>query len=229
MGVAKILFLGGFLGGIFLFFLAWVSFTLLHLGDNITGGLLTNINSLFSLLGDLGGGIGSALGVLLPMLIGDLILMIFPLDWALTYRPDDIGLMFGIILPWAVAGVLVALIFAKNTKQGFFSGISLAIFPIILGIVAIIGLTVLGNNFGFDIMGIVDGVVVGLVDRTMIFAIVTATLEGGAIGGVFGALIGALKYKPGYIEPSKTKKTKSKDIYPSEEPRKQEDLFVDFQ
>jgi len=231
MGVPKILFLGGLLGGIFLLLMGWVAFTVFHLADAVTGGLLTNVSALTSLLG----AAMPALGVIVPMILGGLILVIFPLDWALTYRPDDIGLMFALIIPWAVAGVLVALIFAHNAKQGFLCGIALMVYPIILGIIAIAGLNALSNSIGggLDIGALVNGVIEGLVDRSLIVAIITATLEGGALAGVFGALIGSVKYDPGNIGTGKKVKSKSKDTRapgaPSTEGKKEEDLFVNFE
>ncbi len=235
MGTGKILFLGGLLGGIFLLLMGWVAFASpLDLGGAVTGGLLTNMNALFSLLGAIPG-FGAALSFILPMLIGGVMLAIFPMDWALSYRPDDLGLMFGLLIPWAVAGVLVALIFAHNAKQGFLCGMSLAVYPIILGIIAYAGLNALGGALGgggIDIGGILNGVVEGLVDRSMLLAILSATLEGGALGGVFGALIGSLKYEPGQVKKGKKSKAKSKAKgkgEPREEGKKEEDFFVDFE
>ncbi len=232
MGAPKILFLGGLLGGVFLLLMGWVAFSVLHLGDNITGGLLTNMSSLFSLLGQAPGFL-SMLANILPMFVGWLMLLIFPLDWALSYRPDDIGLLFGILIPWAVAGVLTALIFAKNAKQGFLCGIALAIYPIILAIIAFVGLNAIGGALGggIDIGAILNGVVEGLVDRNLIFAVLSSTLEGGALAGVFGALIGSLKYKPGQIQKGKkSKKATSKGKGEvREDGKKGEDFFVDFE
>ncbi len=231
MGAPKILFLGGLLGGVFLLLMGWVAFQVLHLGDAITGGLLTNISSLFSLLGTILPGFGTVLGTILPMFMGWGILILFPLDWALAYRPDDIGLLFGILIPWAVAGVLTALIFAKNAKQGFLCGIALAIYPIIISIILTVALGALGGALGgIDIGGILNGIVEGLVDRNLIVAILSATLEGGALAGVFGALIGSLKFDPGKVQKGKKSKTKSKGKEEVREGgKKGDDFFVDFE
>jgi hypothetical protein len=198
--------------------------------------LLTNINALTAELATMvPGGFGAAIAILLPMLIGGVCLVIFPLDWALIYRPDNISLILGLMLPWAVAGLLVALIFAHNAKEGFICGLSIAVYPIILGIVATVGLGFLGNAISIDIGTILNGLVEGLVDRGLILAILSATLEGGALAGVFGALIGSLKYKPGQVEKAKkSKKSKAKSKEKGkEEPRvegkKEEDFFVDFE
>lgn len=232
MGAPKIIFLGGLLGGVFLLLMGWVSFQVLNLGDLMTGGLLTNISSLFSMLGDVLPGIGSIFALILPMFIGWGMLILFPLDWALTYRPDDIGLLFGILIPWAIAGVLTSLIFAKNAKQGFLCGIAIALYPIILMIVGsiLLGFLSQGLLMGINIGGILDGIVVGLVDRSLPLAILSATLEGGALAGVFGALIGSLKYDPAKMSKGKKSKAKTKGKGEAREAgKKEDDFFVDFE
>jgi hypothetical protein len=173
--------------------------------------LLTNLGAITSLpqLGNF--------GAILGLLLGLIFLMVFPLDWVLTYRPSDYTMVIWIIIPWAVAGVLNALVFAKNAKQGFVSGLAIMIIPVILGV---LGNFLLGAALGGT--AVLDTIFTGLVDRGFLAAIFTATLEGGALAGVFGSLIGALKYKPEGVSSSKAKKGKS------ESGEKKADVFVDF-
>jgi len=218
MGYPKIIFLGGLLGVIFLALMGWVAFsTPLDLGGSIFGGLVTNMGSLTSL-------IPGGFGAIVSALLGTLMLVVFPIHWALQYRPGDVMLILGIMIPWIVAGTLNSLIFAHDAKQGFVSGLAIMVYPVILGLILILGLSgVLSNMIGFDVGSIINGVFMGLVDLPAIAAILLATFEGGCLAGVFGALIGALKYSPGSAGKAKgTQKGETKGK------GKEEGLALDF-
>ncbi|HMF34184.1 MAG TPA: hypothetical protein VKK79_22355 [Candidatus Lokiarchaeia archaeon] len=225
MGMKLIVFVGDILGLVFLTLMGYVAVmwctwfpaatggTCEDLGSAVTGGLLTNLGAITTL--PVLGNFGPLIGVLL----GTVFLILFPLDWALTYRPGDVIFFLWILIPWAVAGILNALVFAKNAKQGFAAGLVIMIIPVILGVILSF---VLANLLGG--VNILDLIFTGLVNRGFIAAIFTATLEGGALAGVFGSLIGALKYKPdGSGGASKKKKGNKR-----EGAEKKEDVFVDF-
>ncbi|MHA1731609.1 MAG: hypothetical protein ACTSU5_06680 [Promethearchaeota archaeon] len=160
----------------------------------VTGGLITNLGDLLTALpGPL-----AAAGALASMMINFLLILLFPLDWVLLYRPGEVAFAFAVIMPWILMAVVTALLFAKHPKEGF-------IMPLMVGIYATIivagGLTVLFNALGGGVLGgMFDAVFEGLTDRTFALAVASACLEGGAIGGVFGALIGALRYDPDEYE-----------------------------
>ncbi len=120
------------------------------------------------------------------------------------------------VIPWILAISISSLLFAKNTRQGIFIGIYLAIGYIILGSAAYLGSTyILQSATGTSIgTGVIDGIFRGLTDLHPLLAIVLASIEGCLIGGVFGALIGSLKYKPG--EEEYTPKMRKKKDKPEE-------------
>lgn len=229
MGMKKIIFLGDILGLVLLSLFGYVAFQYLDLGATATGGLITNLQSLTNLIGGLMN--SGALGVVVGIFLGLAILLVFPLDWVLYYHPGDIFFLISILIPWALAGVLNALIFARDAKQGFASGMTIMIIPVILGTIIYFALPAVLNSIGgsslsgVDIPGYIDSIFIGLVNRNLLLAVISASLEGSLIAGVFGALIGALKLRP--EEGCMAQKNVSDRLRETEQP-KQEGISIDL-
>lgn len=166
----------------------------------VSGGLIVGVNDfLMILLGE-----NAGISFLVNALLNILLILLFPLDWVLLYRPGNVLFAVSIIMPWVLCGTITALLFAKHAKEGFLLPLLAALYWLILfGVGAF-----LLNTFSG---GIVDAAFMGLTDRGAVAAVVTACLEGGAIGGIFGALVGALKYDPDtYGEGGSSKKKKKR-------------------
>jgi hypothetical protein len=203
--------------------MAWVAVTFFGLDAAISGGLIYGLggalDTIFTMLmASQGGGGAAALGAILPIISGGIIgiasLSIFPIHWVLTYRPDEPMFALAMMIPWILCGFLTALIFAKSTKEGFWMIFAIGITMAVMGVGMYILITVvlpqaLGPAAG-ALVGVIDGIFLGLTDLTPIPAILSATLEGAFIGGVFGALAGAIKYKPGEEEYDPKSKKKQK-------------------
>ncbi|GAB4318930.1 MAG: hypothetical protein Kow0069_22210 [Promethearchaeota archaeon] len=161
----------------------------------VTGGLLVNVDEFLTSLGSALPGPLAALGPLLTGLIGFILVMMFPLDWVLTYRPGNVGFAFAVIMPWILTATVTALIFAKHAKEGFIIPFLTAIYAIVLVTGSAMALTNLAGGGG-ALGGILDTLFSGLTDRSFTLSVATACLEGGGIGALFGALMGAIKYNP---------------------------------
>lgn len=200
----------------------------------VTGGLLYGtgeaLTTLISYALSSGGAGGSGLEIIIPIIangiLGMLAISIFPIHWLLQYRPDQPMFALGMMIPWILCGFVTAILFAKNTKEGFWMIFAIGIGMTVVGvgfymlIVSVVGANVPGAG---AIVGVIDGLFNGLTDLDPIPAIAFACLEGAFIGGVFGAFAGALKYKPGEQEegtvksakPGKAKKQKQDKDYPA--------------
>lgn len=186
----------------------------------ISGGLFVGLGDAIIMAFELaassaGGQAGQVLGILGPVISGGMLglmsILIFPIHWLLTYRPDNVLYALAIMLPWILTGSLSALIFAKSSKEGFFLPLITGILAAGVGVGLFAGIGALSSQPGIGIAaGIIDGIFNGLTDLGPIPATLTATLEGAFIGSVFGAFIGALKYKPSKEEyqPKRGKKEK---------------------
>ena len=213
MGLKRVI-LSGCVGMLCLIPMAWISFMFLDLGSAITGGVLVNMGGALAELANLPflGPFGPLIPLLGGALFGILLLMLFPLDWVLIYRPDEPMMMLAIVLPWILCCTITAAIFAHSPKGGLTTSVAIGLgymiptvviyllLPVILN--AIIGGLIPGG-FPIDlsfITGLIDSVFEGLTDRPFVLAVITSILEGCLIGAVFGAFIGSLKYKPGEVK-----------------------------
>ena len=213
MGFGRVLWTG-LVGMVFLALTSWISFQFLDLTSSVTGGLIENLNVALGAIGTLIPGIfGQIISILGGVLLGLVLILIFPIHWCLTYRPDDIMLLISVTLPWILACSMITAINAKSPGKGIRTSLAIGIGYLIL---ALVGYFLLGM---IPIVGgIVDGLVLGLTDLPYVLAVSTAIIEGCLVGAVFGGFIGALKYKPtGEGSKQKSKKTKSK-VEEDEEP-----------
>jgi len=213
LGFGRVLWTG-LVGMVFLALTSWISFQFLDLTSSVTGGLIENLNVALGAIGTLIPGIfGQIISILGGVLLGLVLILIFPIHWCLTYRPDDIMLLISVTLPWILACSMITAINAKSPGKGIRTSLAIGIGYLIL---ALVGYFLLGM---IPIVGgIVDGLVLGLTDLPYVLAVSTAIIEGCLVGAVFGGFIGALKYKPtGEGSKQKSKKTKSK-VEEDEEP-----------
>jgi hypothetical protein len=184
--------------------MAWLSF-MIGLTSAVTGGLITNLESAFGSLGTL----GVVLQVIGGAFLGIIMIILFPIHWALIYRPDDIFLIFAIILPWILCCSITAGIFAHSPRGGLNTSLAIGIGYLIPSLLMYLIIPLLINAFapGFGGVGtaVLDGLSTGLTDLPYLLTVFLSILEGCLVGAVFGAFIGSLKYKP----ESEAKKVKS--------------------
>ncbi|GAG80772.1 unnamed protein product, partial [marine sediment metagenome] len=175
MGLWRVIWTG-IVGMFFLALTSWISFQFLDLTSSVTGGLIENLNvALASLSTLLPGPIETIIGALAGLFLGLILVLIFPIHWCLTYRPDDVILLISIILPWILACSMICAINRKCKSPGKAIRTSLAIgigylilalgAYFLLGMIPIVG-------------GIVDGLVLGLTDLPYVLAVSTAIIEG---------------------------------------------------
>jgi hypothetical protein len=190
--------------------MAWISFSFLDLTGSITGGLITNLNVALGSLGSiLPGPLGAILGVVGGAFIGLALIFLFPIHWAIFYRPDDVMLLISIILPWILCCSITSLIFAHSPRGGIHTSLAIGIGYMMVTIVIYLLLRfipVIGPLIG----GIIDGLTSGLTDLPYLLAVFTSILEGSLVGAVFGGFIGSLKYKGS--EAAKAKKGKKSTV-----------------
>ncbi|MHA1509742.1 MAG: zinc-ribbon domain-containing protein, partial [Promethearchaeota archaeon] len=153
--------------------------------------------------------VGGIIGIFAPMLLGLILILIFPIHWCLMYRPDDVMLLISVTLPWILACSMITGINAKTPGKGIRTSLAIGIGYLTLALLLYFGLS------SIPIIGpLIDGAVTGLTDLPYVFAVSTAILEGCLVGAVFGGFIGSLKYKPsgaGSKQKSKKSKTKVED------------------
>lgn len=180
--------------------MAWISFYFLDLTSEVTGGLVNNLNSALDVLGQEIGRGGGILSILAGMFLGLFLLFLFPLHWALFYRPNDIGLMFALILPWVLCCAITSGLFAKSPRAGIHTSIAIGLGYMIPLVVFYFVLPLLLGQIipggGGIITGLINGVSQGLTDLPFILAVITAIGEGCLVGAVFGGFIGSLRYSP---------------------------------
>ena len=205
MGFWRVLWTGS-VGMFFLLLTSYISFQFLDLTSSVTGGLIQNLNDAIGSLGALLPGVGVIIEIFAPMLLGLILIFIFPIHWCLMYRPDDVILLISVTLPWILACSMITGINAKTPGKGIRTCLAIGIGYLTLALILYFGLS------SIPIIGpVIDGAVTGLTDLPYVLAVSTAILEGCLVGAVFGGFIGALKYKPaGSGGKQKTKKTKTK-------------------
>ena len=195
MGFKRV-FWSGVAGMFCLIPMAYISFRFLNLGEGITGGLIQNLDDVLSAWGPIAEIIGGAL-------IGVALIFLFPIHWSIFYRPEDIGLLLAVTLPWILCCVITCGLFARSPKQGVHTSLAIGIgYAIILTVIYLV--LIFAIPFGSVIL---DGLLLGLTDLPYLLAVLTAVFEGCLVGAVFGGFVGSLKYKPGG---AKAKKVKSK-------------------
>ncbi|MHA1728149.1 MAG: zinc ribbon domain-containing protein [Promethearchaeota archaeon] len=193
--------------------MAWISFSFLDLSSAVTNGIFIDVGPALSsiLQGFLPEGLGTLSGILVGGLIGLIMLIFFPLHWALYYRPDNIPMALAIILPWILVGTITSALFCKKAKQGFDTGLAIGLgYALGTSIIVLAIQGFLSGMIGVNIIDIFNGLFTGLTDLPFFVALLTSCLEGGLIGGIFGAFIGSLRYKPdsGSNKGKKRKKAK---------------------
>jgi hypothetical protein len=186
--------------------MAYISFRFLNLGEGVTGGLIQNLDDALSTISSfIGGAGGIAIELIGGALIGVALIFLFPIHWGIFYRPEDVGLLLAVTLPWILCCVITCGLFAHSPKQGIHTSLAIGIgYAIILVILYFVINGLLSSLLG---PGILDSIVMGLTDLPYLLAVLTAVFEGCLVGTVFGGFVGSLKYKP---EGAKGKKVKSK-------------------
>ena len=202
MGLKRV-FWSGVAGMFCLIPMAYISFRFLNLGEGITGGLIQNIDDALGAISSLLGAGGVFIEIIGGMLIGVALIFLFPLHWSIFYRPEDIGLLLAVTLPWILCCVITSGIFARSPKQGIHTSLAIGIGYVIILIVIYLVLV-----FAFPLGSVIlDGIILGLTDLPYLVAVLTAVFEGCLVGAVFGGFVGSLKYKP---KGAKGKKVKSR-------------------
>lgn len=206
----------GIVGMLILIPMAYISFRFLNLTEGVTGGLILNIDEAISSIGTiLGLGDAFIVELIAGILIGIALIFIFPIHWCIIYRPDDIGLLLAVILPWILTCVIASALFAHSPREAIHTSLSIGIgYSIILSVFYLIIAVAVPFGIGAAIL---DGVLIGLTDLPYLVAILTAVFEGCLVGTVFGAFIGSLRYKPKGIKKKKKKvKVKEQTMEPTE-------------
>jgi hypothetical protein len=193
--------------------MSYIAFNYLGLDSAITGGLFTNVGPAISdLITGLNLGAYSTVADIAAVgFLGFISIMIFPLHWLLTFRPDNSMFAIALLFPWVMTAFITSLLFAKSMKEGFLTPIILGITIIVILIVVFSVIIPYVNNLpqiksaGIDITGIINGVfsgLAGLPPNTPLanlpaeWIMVLAVGEGSLVGSVFGALAGAIRYNP---------------------------------
>jgi ABC-type multidrug transport system fused ATPase/permease subunit len=180
--------------------MAAISFYFLDLTSEVTGGLINNLENAVTSIGQQFGMGAFFLTIIAGMFLGLILIFLFPLHWAMFYRPDDIGLMFALIVPWILCCAITSGLFAKSPSAGIHTSIAIGLGYMIPAVIIYFALPfVLGQIIpgGSGIItAVIDGVSTGLTDLPFIFAVVTAIGEGCLVGAVFGGFIGSLRYNP---------------------------------
>jgi len=205
----------GIVGMLILVPMAYISFRFLNLTEGITGGLIENIDDALGALSALIGVGGVFIELLAGIIIGLALIFIFPIHWCLIYRPDDIGLLIAVTLPWILTCVIASVLFAHSPREAIHTSLSIGIgYGIILSVLYLIIAVAVPLGIG---SAIIDGLLIGLTDLPYLLAVLTAVLEGCLVGTVFGAFIGSLRYKPEGAKAKKKKvKVKEEAIEPTE-------------
>ncbi|HDZ17373.1 hypothetical protein LCGC14_0599860 [marine sediment metagenome] len=191
MGFKRVFFTGC-AGMLCLIPMAWISFRFLNLTEGVTGGLIVNIDDAIGAISGFFGAAGFVIEILIGMVIGVALIFLFPIHWILYYRPDDVGLLIAVTIPWILACVITSGLFAHSPRGGFNTSLAMGIgYAIILTVVYFVLSAILPLG-----SAILDGVLLGLTDLPFLFAVLTAIFEGCLVGAIFGAFIGSLKYKP---------------------------------
>ena len=188
--------------------MAWISFRFLNLTEGLTGGLIENIDDALGIITDELGDIGPVVEILAGAFIGLGLIFLFPIHWCIFYRPENVGLIIAVTVPWILCCVITSGIFAHSPRGGIHSSLAIGIgYATILSIAYLVLSVVIPLG-----SAILDGVLIGLTDLPYLVAVLTAILEGCLVGAVFGGFIGSLKYKPGGIKGFKSKSKGKEEV-----------------
>jgi hypothetical protein len=189
----KRVILSGCLGMCCLLPMAYISFRFLNLTSGVTGGLLENFEEALSTLTGLIGFGGPFLEIVAGGFIGLAMIFLFPIHWCIFYRPEDVGLIMAVTIPWILCCAITSGLFAHSPRGGINTSLAIGLgymIPITF-IYLILSAAIPGGS------AILDGLSEGLADLPYLLATLTSVFEGCLVGAVFGAFIGSLKYKPG--------------------------------
>jgi len=187
--------------------MAYLSFHFLDLTSQVTGGLVQNLSSLGSLLGD-----SQWIMYVVGAIVGVGMICLFPIHWALMYNPGDVMLLLALILPWILTCAITSGLFAHSPKGGFNTSMAIGIGYMVAMMLPYAVVAIAAGGF----LSLLNGVALGLTDLPWVLAVILACLEGAAVGGVFGALVGSLKYEgEGGGGKKKEKKSREKMKEPS--------------
>ncbi|MFW9969962.1 MAG: zinc ribbon domain-containing protein [Candidatus Odinarchaeota archaeon] len=184
----------GIVGMLIFIPMAYISFRFLNLTEGVTGGLLENVDDALGMLSTFLGFGGIVLELIAGALIGVILVLLFPIHWCIMYRPDDIGLIIAVTIPWILTCVIASALFAHSPREAIHTSLSVGIGYAIISVVLYIIIIVISQGWGTTIL---DGLSSGLTDLPYLAAVLTAILEGCLVGTIFGAFIGSLRYKPG--------------------------------
>ncbi len=200
--------------------MAYISFRFLNLTEGVTGGLIANIDdAIANLMSALGlGGLGIFIQFLAGMLIGIVLIFLFPIHWCLFYRPDDVMLLIAITIPWILCCAITSGLFAHSPRGGLHTSLAIGIGYAIIFTVPYI---ILAIAFPLGAV-ILDGLLWGLSSLPYLVAVLTAIFEGCLVGAVFGAFIGSLRYKGKEGE----QKQKKKKVKVKKEVTKTSEMFL---
>ncbi|MFX1409096.1 MAG: zinc ribbon domain-containing protein [Promethearchaeota archaeon] len=222
MGMKRVI-CSGCLGMLCLLPMAYISFRFLNLTAGVTGGLLENFeDALGTITGVIGVG-GAFLEIAAGAFIGMALIFLFPIHWCIFYRPDDVGLIIAVTVPWILCCAITSGLFAHSPRGGVNTSLAIGIGYIIpLSIIYL----VLAVAFPLGSAAL-DGLLEGLADLPFLLAIFTSIFEGCLVGAVFGAFIGSLKYKPGGAKAKqKIRKAKGEEEMPEPTLEKSEEIKV---
>lgn len=178
----------GIVGMLFMIPTAFATFYFLDLIALLTGGLIQNFFVLIRALAS------PLVAFFISAFIGIFLICLFPVHWALMNHPDNVMLMLALVLPWVICCSTMALLTARNPKEGILTSFAIGLGFFFIMLIIYIGISVLLARFGGG--AIINRASIGLTGMPFLLAAFLATMEGAAIGAVFAALIGSLKYEP---------------------------------
>ncbi|MBY8992115.1 MAG: hypothetical protein KGD58_15325, partial [Candidatus Lokiarchaeota archaeon] len=153
MGFKRV-FWSGVVGMIVLIPMSWISFRFLNLTEGLTGGLLENIDDALSII------TVPVIEIIAGAFIGLALVLLFPIHWCIYYRPEDIGLVIAVTVPWILCCVIASGLFAHSPRGGIHTSLAIGIgYAIILtvGYIVLVVALPMGS-------AILDGLLLGLTD-----------------------------------------------------------------
>ena len=116
--------------------MAFVAFRFLNLTEGVTGGLITNVDDAIETLTSSLGDFALIVQLLVGMLIGAVLIFLFPIHWCLFYRPDDVMLIVAVTIPWILCCVITSGLFAHSPRGGMYTSFAIGIgYAIILSLI----------------------------------------------------------------------------------------------
>ncbi len=203
----------GLIGMLLLVPISYIFFRFLNLGESITGGVISDFPAAITAILGLLGLDGPIINIIAGILIGLALVFLFPIHWCILYRPDDIGLILAVTLPWILCLAITSALRARSPREGIYTSFAICIGCIILNIIIYFIMPLIVNalapGYGSATFIILNGLSTGLTDLPYLLAVITAILEACLVGAVFGAFVGSLRYK-GMGDAKKKKKIKVK-------------------